>query len=100
MTTTAAALVQPETRKTDGLHIALWIVQVLLFVGFGLAGLMKTTTPIDQLAVKMPWVSGVPWLVRFIGISELTGALGMVLPSLTRIRPRLTALAGAGLVLV
>ena len=97
---TTATLSQDEAGKTGGLNIALWIVQALLFLGFGIAGVFKTFTPIDQLAQKMPWVASLPYLVRFIGLSELAGALGMLLPSLTRIKPGLTALAGAGLTLV
>jgi hypothetical protein len=49
----------------------------------------------------MPWTAEVgAGMVRFIGISELLGGLGLVLPSLTRIQPRLTALAALGLVVV
>jgi hypothetical protein len=83
-----------------GLHIGLWIAQVLLAIGFGMAGIMKAVTPIDELAQKMPWTADLPNLVRFIGVSELAGALGLLLPSLTRIKPKLTPLAGLGLVTV
>jgi hypothetical protein len=98
MTTEAAAL----SRKDAGaLHIGLWIAQTLLFFAFAFAGFLKATTPLDQLALKMPWVSATPgWLVRFIGLSELAGGLGMMLPSLSRIRPSLTAWAGVGLATV
>jgi uncharacterized membrane protein YphA (DoxX/SURF4 family) len=83
------------------LHIALWIVQVLLALAFGMAGFMKLTAPVAELAQKMIWPGAVPpALVRFIGASELLGAIGLVLPAATRIRPGLTALAGAGLTLV
>ncbi len=79
----------------------LWIVQVLLALAFVAAGVMKLTMPVDQLAQNMVWVSAVPvWLVRFIGLAELAGGLGIILPALTRIQPHLTPLAGAGLVLV
>jgi putative oxidoreductase len=80
---------------------ALWIVQILLALAFLAAGFMKLTMPIDQLAQSMVWPGDVPaWLVRFIGLAELAGALGLVLPALTRIQPQLTPLAGAGLALV
>ena len=81
-------------------HIALWVVQVLLAVAFGMAGTMKTFTPLDELVKTMPWFTSVPWLPRFIGPAELAAALGMVLPSVTRIRPVLTPLAGVGLAIV
>jgi putative oxidoreductase len=76
----------------------LWIVQVLLALAFLAAGFMKLTMPVDQLAQNMVWVSDVPvWLLRFIGLAELTGGLGLILPALTRIQPQLTPLAGTGL---
>lgn len=79
----------------------LWIVQILLALAFLAAGFMKLTMPIEQLAQNMVWVSDVPaWLVRFIGLAEVAGGLGLVLPALTRIQPHLTPLAGAGLALV
>jgi hypothetical protein len=84
-----------------GLHIALWVTQGLLAVAFGMAGAMKAFTPIGELAGSLPWVADVPAaLVRIIGVSELAGALGLVLPAATRMKPRLTVLAAAGLVLV
>lgn len=83
------------------LHISLWVVQVLLAVTFAMAGLMKASTPIAELAQKLPWVAQTPEaLVRFIGVSELAGALGLLLPAATRVKPILTPIAGAALVLV
>ena len=88
-------------RPSKGLHITLWVVQVLLALAFGMAGFMKLTAPMDQLAQKMAWVAATPPpLVRFIGFSELMGALGLILPAATRIKPFLTGLAGAGLAVV
>lgn len=84
-----------------GLRIALWIVQGLLAIAFGMAGVMKLLSPIADLAANMAWVSSVPeGLVRFIGASELAGAIGLILPAVTRVKPGLTALAGGGLTLV
>ncbi|HEY3448184.1 MAG TPA: DoxX family protein [Myxococcales bacterium] len=82
------------------LNLSLWIVQVLLAAIFGLAGLMNTTRPLAELARNVDWATAYPVLVRFIGASELAGALGVVLPSLTRIQPRLTGLAAVGLLTV
>jgi putative oxidoreductase len=83
------------------LNGALWLVQVLLAAAYGMAGVMKSTMPIAALAPNLPWTADVPAaLVRFIGVSELAAAAGLVLPALTRIRPALTPLAGAGLVVV
>jgi putative oxidoreductase len=82
-------------------HYGLWSVQALLALAFVMAGFMKLTTPLDQLGAAMPWVTAVPGaLVRFIGLAELAGGLGLVLPAATRIRPILTPIAAAGLVVV
>src|SRR5262245_35966568 len=102
MTTNVASLDSRPTRAAGkGITVALWIAQVLLAGLFGMAGAMKSTAPFAALATKMPWTADVPHaLVRFIGLAELAAALGLLLPSLTRVRPRLTPLAAAGLVTV
>lgn len=82
------------------MHIGLWVAQVLLALAFGMAGTMKTFTPIDELVKSMPWFTSVPFLPRFIGRAEFAGALGMILPAATRIRPALTPLAGVGLSII
>jgi uncharacterized membrane protein len=79
----------------------LWIVQAVLAVMFGMAGVMKSTRPIDKLAAKLPWVSDFSAAtVRFIGVVELAGALGLILPAATGIAPVLTPLAATGLAVV
>jgi hypothetical protein len=76
---------------------ALWIVQVLLAALFVFAGGMKLVLPLDQLAgpVALPG-----WFVRFIGVAEVLGGLGLILPGLVRVAPGLTPLAAAGLVIL
>ncbi len=99
MAATAPNHSNPQSRR--GLRAALWIVQILLAVAFAMSGLMKLMQPIADLASQMGWVASVPAaLVRFIGAAELAGAAGLILPALTRIQPRLTALAALGLVVV
>jgi uncharacterized membrane protein YphA (DoxX/SURF4 family) len=79
------------------MNVALWIAQTLLAVIFLFAGGMKLVMPIEELTAQMP----MPGLfVRFIGIVEVLGGLGVILPWLTGIRPGLTALAAAGLVII
>src|SRR5450432_741887 len=98
MSAKPAALAAPK-QSTKGLNISIWVVQVLLILTFGMAGFGKLTSSIADLHAKMPWTLWTPdALVRFIGVSELAAALGMLLPSVTRIMPKLTALAAAGLV--
>lgn len=83
------------------MNIALWVLQSLLAAAFGMAGAMKTFTPVDQLAAQMTWVAAVPAFVpKLAGISEILGALGLILPSALRIQPKLTPVAAGGLALV
>jgi putative oxidoreductase len=84
-------------------HLALWIVQVLLALVFAAAGAAKLFTPLAELATKGMggWVVDSPaLLVRFIGASELLGAIGLVAPAATRVAPRLTPVAAAALAVV
>jgi putative oxidoreductase len=92
----SAAVVSPPRSK--GLHIGLWVAQVALALAFVMAGFAKVAEPLADLSQKMPFVAALPGaLVRFIGFSELAGAVGLILPALTRIKPVLTAWAGVGL---
>lgn len=77
--------------------IGLWVAQILLAFVFGAAGVMKLFTPVADLGAMMNWVTVSPeWLVRFIGAVEFLGAIGVILPALTRILPWLTPLAALG----
>jgi putative oxidoreductase len=90
-----------QTRTSRPLHIGLWVVQVLLAASFAMAGFTKLTTPIAALGAMMPWTADFPeLLVRFIGLSEVLGAVGLIVPALTRIQPKLTGWAAAGLVVM
>jgi putative oxidoreductase len=72
-------------------------VQVLLGA-FVVGGLMKAIMPGADLARNSAWVADVPLaLLRFIGVAELAGGLGLILPAATRIRPMLTRLAAVSL---
>lgn len=98
--TTSPTLAPSSSPRAKGLDIGLWAVQIILGAMFTMAGAMKTFTPIDQLAETLPWVAELPGLVRFIGVSELAGGLGLILPAALRIRPGLTPLAALGLLIV
>jgi uncharacterized membrane protein YphA (DoxX/SURF4 family) len=78
---------------------ALWTVQVLLALVFLFAGGAKLVMPFEEMAAQMP-VPLPEWFLRFIAVAEILGALGLVLPGLLRIRPGLTPLAAAGLVII
>ncbi|MBC3845373.1 DoxX family protein [Winogradskyella echinorum] len=88
-------------KNNKAINIALWTAQGLLAVMFIMAGIMKTTQPVEVLAESLPWVTSTPLgLVRFIGISELLGGLGLLIPSIFRFKPYLTVWAALGLALV
>ena len=74
----------------------LWIAQIVLAAAFGMAGAMKTFLPIEKLGEKMAGMDDIPDQARFIGLVEIAGALGMILPMLTGILPWLTPLAALG----
>ncbi len=84
------------------MNIVLWVIQVLLALLFLFAGGTKLVLPIDVLtSMGSPNQILLPgFLVRFIGVCEVLGALGLILPGLLRIRPGLTPLAAAGLVII
>lgn len=80
------------------LNITLWIAQLILAAMFIMVGLWKTTTPIQALSASLPLAAEVPVaMVRFIGISELLGGIGLLLPGILRIKPILTPYAALGL---
>ncbi|CAE6780365.1 DoxX family protein [Xanthomonas arboricola] len=98
MSATSASSTAIRSRK---LHISLWVAQGTLALLYAGTGFMKATQPIAALTAMMQWPGVAPEaLVRFIGIAELVGALGLILPSLLRIAPKLTPLAATGLVLI
>lgn len=81
------------------LHVSLFLVQGLLTLTFFGGGLWKLATPIDEIAQMMPWVGEVsPSFFYFTAVADILGGLGVLLPSLTRIKPQLTVLAAAGCV--
>ncbi|HLZ80227.1 MAG TPA: DoxX family protein [Ktedonobacteraceae bacterium] len=82
------------------MNIVLWVVQILLALAFALAGFIKSTQPIEKLSTRMGWVNDTsPAIVRLIGVLEILGAIGLILPAVTGIWPWLTPVAAAGLVL-
>jgi uncharacterized membrane protein YphA (DoxX/SURF4 family) len=78
-------------------NVTLWVVQGLLASLFLFAGGMKLVMPIEGMAgpVALPGL-----LLRFIGVAEVLGAVGLILPGLLRIHAELTPVAAAGLVII
>lgn len=86
-----------EYKETRIKNYALWTVQWLLALLFLWAGGVKLVLPLEMLKgpIALPGL-----FVRFIGVAETLGAIGLILPWLLRIRPVLTPLASGGLVII
>jgi hypothetical protein len=76
----------------------LWMMQGLLALVFLFAGGIKLVLPADALTKDTPMLSS--GFLRFVGVCEVLGGLGLILPGLFRIRPGLTPLAAAGLIVI
>ena len=82
------------------MNVALWIAQGLLAAMYLMAGSMKTFQ-IEKVRPTMTWTQGrSDAFIRFVGISELLGALGLILPLVTGILPWLSVLAAIGLIII
>jgi putative oxidoreductase len=80
------------------MNTAIWFAQGMLAAMFVMAGIMKSTQPIEKLQKAMTWTTRYsPSMVRFVGIAELLGAIGVILPWVLNILPVLTPLAACGL---
>jgi uncharacterized membrane protein YphA (DoxX/SURF4 family) len=82
------------------MNIFLWVVQGLLAVLFLTSGASKLLRSKEQLSAQMHWVEDFPpAVIKLIGLVEVLGAVGLILPALTGILPWLTPLAAVGLAL-
>lgn len=80
------------------MNSAIWGGQILLALVFLMAGVWKATQPKEKLVENLAWVENFsPNTIRLIGIVELLGAIGVVLPAVTGILPWLTPWAATGL---
>jgi hypothetical protein len=80
------------------MNVTLWIAASVLAAAFLAAGLMKATQPKAKLADTMGWVEDFSGgTVRLIGLVEILGAVGLILPAAVGVAPVLTPLAAAGL---
>lgn len=77
-------------------NIILWVFQVTLAATLIWASSMKLFQPADKLAEMWPWTAENPVLVKLTGVLDLLAAIGLILPSLFRIRPGLTIYAAYG----
>jgi uncharacterized membrane protein YphA (DoxX/SURF4 family) len=99
MTTTSPA--SSGSAPGTPLKIGLWTAQVVVFALFTLFGGMKLFMPVDKLAQMWVWPGQVPsWFLHLTGILDATGGIGVLLPAITRIQPRLTVYAAVGCTLL
>lgn len=83
------------------LRASIWLAQLAVAGLFCMSGVMKISTPIPELSAMMPWTGQLPAaFVRVIGLIDLAGGIGILLPALTRIKPRLTVAAALGCVVL
>jgi putative oxidoreductase len=87
------AALTTDVRPNKILSIALWVAQALLAFAFGASGAMKLTSP--EAFVRLPTA-----LTYFIGAVEVLGAIGILVPAITRIAPKLTPLAALGFLVI
>ncbi len=79
------------------MNVVLWIIQVLLALLFLFAGVTKLILPIEEMTKQMPMPG---MFLRFLGVAEVLGGLGLILPGLFRIKTWLTPLAAIGLMII
>jgi len=83
------------------MNTALWIIQGLLSAMFIMAGIMKLTQSREKLGNRLPWTNDFSMsTVRFIGLSEMLGAIGLIVPWLTGIAPVLTPVSAVGICII
>jgi uncharacterized membrane protein YphA (DoxX/SURF4 family) len=90
-----------QQKFSKAMHISLWAAQIVLAIVFIWAAMMKLFQPAEKLAAMWPWTGQVPAsLVKFTGIVDLLGGIGLVLPSLLHIKPKLTPITAIGIIVL
>ena len=83
---------------SKAMHSTLWIAQIILAVLL-ISGTVMKFMPIEKISAMMPWTGQLPApIVRLLGVIDLLGAVGLILPTLLRIKPRLTSWAAIGVI--
>jgi uncharacterized membrane protein YphA (DoxX/SURF4 family) len=87
-----------EQKTSRTMNVILWIAQVILAVSFIWSATMKLFQPVGKLAEMWPWTAVNAGLVKFTGVLDLMAGIGLVLPAILRIQPKLTIYAAYGTV--
>ena len=85
-------------KKPKGLNIALWIAQGLISLTLVWGAYAKLLQPLEETAKMLPWALENQGLLKFTGIIDLLGGLGIILPAALRIQPKLTVFAAYGII--
>jgi uncharacterized membrane protein YphA (DoxX/SURF4 family) len=80
------------------MNVTLWVVQILLALAFLVSGITKAIRPSEKLRAGFPELP--PGVIRLVAVAEILGALGLILPGLTRVATVLTPVAAAGLAII
>ena len=86
------------TKSTKGLNIVLWGAQALIALTLIWGAYAKLLQPLEETAKMLPWALDNPGLVKFTGLIDLLGGLGIILPAALKIQPKLTVLAAYGVI--
>ena len=90
----------PTSPLSKPLSITLWLAQGVLALVYVGGGIYKLVMSLATLAAMWPWAGEHPALLRVTSLLDIAGGVGVLLPALTRIKPELTRLAAAGLILL
>ncbi|HAK76276.1 MAG TPA: hypothetical protein DCM71_05065 [Runella sp.] len=82
------------TYQSKQMNILLWIAQSIMAASFIWAGAMKLFKPAEQLALMWPWTAEHPLLVKFTGVLDILAGIGLIVPTLLKIQPKLTVYTG------
>jgi putative oxidoreductase len=86
------------TKPSKTLNLFLWITQFLLAATFLWAAYMKLFQSPDKLAAMWPWTANNQFLVKFTGVIDLLAGIGVVLPAVVRIQPKLAVFTAYGII--
>jgi len=89
-----------QAKISKAMNVTLWVAQILVAASLLMGTVMKFM-PIEKISAIMPWTGQVPVaMVRLLGLIDLLGALGLVLPGMMHIKPQVTVWAAIGIILL
>lgn len=89
-----------NTKPSKNIHVFLWVAQALVSALLLFGAVAKLFQPIEQAAQMLPWAAENPILLRFTGVVDLLGGLGLIIPAMLKFKPALTVYAAVGTVML